>query len=223
MEYLEFMRKKEPIRPSELEPKFGTVRYDLIEELANEHQIGRKKYGDEYTLLFMPEHEILAEERYKRDVSKNVWLLSKRHKEDVNKIEKAIAKLIDELNRIPTIKEMGVELEKDPKKYEMIHSLIFERLARIIKLKPSVEGIIQSVYKEKTKLKKTIGHKGKPIRRSTHEFLEKATKEIESSLPSDEIIMDKLLLDELERRNSAIHSLIWLCKKEFRDKQIIVS
>ena len=71
MHYLETIRKQEPIRPSEL--KFKRIRYDYIDELIGEGKIHKKKYGDGYTLLFLPEHEQRADERYNRDSLERRW------------------------------------------------------------------------------------------------------------------------------------------------------
>jgi len=69
--YVEVIREKGPVRPSEL--GFKRVRYDYLDQLVYSGEIGRKKFGRGYTLLFMLEHEVQAEERHNREAGKNYF------------------------------------------------------------------------------------------------------------------------------------------------------
>jgi len=70
--YVELIRKNEPIRPEELKTKFGVkrVRYDYITELCSNKEIDRKPWGKHFTLLFMPGHEALADEKFHSVIGK---------------------------------------------------------------------------------------------------------------------------------------------------------
>ena len=226
--YVEVINEKKVVRPSELGLK--RVRYDYLDELVNEVRIGRKKYSKEYTLLFIPGHENKANERFYRETATNKRLTSKNKNvgiertlrlPDDEKIYTAIAKIMNELSKMPSIKEIGIEIEEDPNIPE-VHREIFQRWAIIEKLRQPMEKIIEDLYWEKmNELGKNSKHKDKSQRIDTIEFQKKSREEINALMSSDKEVMDKLGLDESKRNNPAVRSLIRLCKDNFKKKNAI--
>ncbi|MCJ7570717.1 MAG: hypothetical protein MUO82_02410 [Candidatus Thermoplasmatota archaeon] len=210
MHYVKVIREKQPVRPSEL--GFKRVRYEYIAELEGAAKICQKKWGRGYTLLFMPGMEHLAIERYEKDILKNKRTFDKQHLEQqsilpilkINEIDEAISKIIDTKGKIPVIEEIAIYMEKDPQN-PVIHSQIFERLAIVKKKKQPIEEEIKSLFYAKVKA-----------------FGKTRKYEEEECIPKYEEILDRLSLVESERNNPAIQSLIRLCIKDFKNKQIVL-
>ena len=228
MHYVKVINEKEPVRPSEL--GFNRVQYDYLDELYYEKRIGRKKYTKRYTLLFMPGHEDNAYERFYHETATNNWFISKNKKirieralrlPNAEKIYTAMAKKMNELSKMPSIKEIGIEIEEDPNSPE-VHREIFQRWAIIEKLRQPMERIIEDLYWEKMKkLGKNSKHKDKSQGIDPLEFQKKSREEIDALMPSDREVMDKQGLDESKRNNPAVRSLIRLCKEDFKKKKVI--
>ena len=178
--------------------------------VIDETGVANSTYNYNLKQLYLKDKEIKREPS-QWDFKKNVYyyLNEKEQKQfikpkliDVTQVDKAISKLIYELNRIPTMEQIKVELEIDPEKHEMLYNLIFERLALFQKQQNVLNKEIMNIFYKKVK---TFGK----------------TKKYEENkcIPTDEEIMNKLDWTESERSNPSLIALVWLCKKRFLDKQ----
>jgi hypothetical protein len=210
--YVEVINSKKVIHPSEL--GFKRVRFDYIKELADERRIGRKKYTKWYTLLFKLGCNNLADEKFYHDTNRN-----KNESANYEKIELLDSKIIDlsigkkiiELIRIPSVEEIGKEIEKDPQNPD-IHAIIYKRWARISKVKDYIDKILKELYDGSHRIDEGLERRA---------WFYAINRSIWEGMPSYDTIIKKIkdnpVTDISDIEDSLLRELVCLCKREYVD------
>jgi len=182
--------------------------FNTRNKLSKEGKIRIEKVGRQ-VWLYLPEDE----ELFRKKAGLGIKEEKMTHILYDRKIDEAIEKLIKKSNWIPELNEIGIDIEKDPENPE-VHSIIFERLAKIKKVAEVIDNTLEAHYKDIL----SIRVKGKKI-----EWLRRPKYSINERLPSDDIIIKEAekSIDISDIDISLIKKLIQLGKTNLESKKTI--